>query len=119
MIQIKNTEVLKSMLVYPAHPKLIELLQWVSCRYSKVVFTGMYECRDYPSTHSTLPFVRAMDIRSSIYPDPKAVEADINEHWLYDPDRPWMQCALFHNSGRGWHFHLQVHDNTIQRKKEE
>jgi len=116
MIRVKNTAVLESMLIHPAHPKLIELLKWVSVRYSDVVFTEGFEERAYPSVHSTIPF-RGMDIRSYIYQDPAAVVEDINANWVYDPSRKHLKCSLFHNTGRGAHIHLQVHENTIWRKE--
>jgi hypothetical protein len=116
MIRIKNIDVLESMLVHPAHPKLIDLLKWFCVRYSDTVFTGMFEERDYSSVHSVVP-VRGMDIRSSVFPDPQAVADDINNHWIYDTDRPWLMCAMFHDVGRGPHFHLQVHDNTVCREE--
>jgi len=114
MIQIKNIDVLESMLIHPAHPKLIELLKWFSVRYSNTVFTGMFEERDYPSVHSTIP-VRGMDIRSRVFDDPQAVADDVNNNWIYDPDRPWLKCALYHDVGRGPHFHLQVSEKTDRR----
>jgi hypothetical protein len=115
MIRIKNTKVLESMLIHPAHPKLIDLLVWFCVRYSSTVFTGMFEERDYPSVHSVVP-VRGMDVRSSVFSDPQMVEADVNDNWVYDPDRPWFNCALFHDVGRGPHFHLQVSDKTVRRE---
>jgi len=114
MIRIKNTEVLESMLMHPAHPNLIKLLQWFCVRYSQTVFTGMFEERDYPSVHSVVP-VRGMDARSRIYEDPQGVADDVNENWRYDPDRPWLMCAKYHDTGRGKHIHLQVHKNTTRR----
>lgn len=114
MIRIKNTTVLESMLIHPAHPILIRLLKWFCVRYSDTVFTGGYEKRSYPSVHSTIPF-RGMDIRSKNFADPQAVADDINLNWIYDPDRPWLKCAIYHNTGRGPHIHLQVHANTIRR----
>lgn len=116
MLQIKNTVVLESMLVHPAHPRLIDLLEWVCVRYSNVVFTGLFEERDYPSVHSTIP-VRGADIRSWIYDDPQSVADDINAHWEYDPERPETLSAIFHDTGRGAHIHLQAHDRTRRRTK--
>ena len=138
-IKIKNVKVLESMLIHPYHPTLIKLLQWFCVRYSESVFTGGYDDRDYPSVHSTIP-VRGEDMRSWIYLTPKDssgpenVQDDVNGHWVYDPDRPQKQCAVYHAvckhcnhnnmpphhakceaCGRellGWHLHLQVHDKT-------
>lgn len=118
MIQIKDTTVLESLILHPAHPRLIEVLLWICDRYPVVVLTGMFEERDYPSVHSTIP-VRACDIRSWVYKHPEKVEADINAHWEYDPERPEMKVAIFHDTGRGPHIHIQAHDRTRRRTKGE
>jgi hypothetical protein len=115
MTKIKNISVLESMLVHPAHPKLIKLLTWFCVRYSETVFTGMYEDRSYPSVHSQIP-CRGMDVRSRVFRDPQTVVDDINRNWIYDPDRPQKMCAIYHDTGRGPHIHLQVHDNTVRRE---
>jgi hypothetical protein len=115
MIRIKDHTVLEGMLSHPAHPALIELLKWFVVRYSETVFTCGYEVREKPGVHSTIPF-RGMDVRSTVFEDPKAVETDVNEHWMYDPDRPQKQCCILHNTGRGMHLHLQACDATVERK---
>jgi hypothetical protein len=115
MISIKNTTVLKGLLIHQSHPELIRLLAWVAVRCPKddIVITCGWEPRNYSSTHNTVP-LRAIDIRSSTFVDPTAVEEDVNRHWVYDLERPEMKCAIFHDTGRGPHLHLQVHDNTKQ-----
>lgn len=114
MIQVKNTKVLESMLIHPAHPNLIKLLGWFSVRFLETVLTGGFEERDYSSVHSTVPF-RGMDVRSRVFDDPQAVADDVNQSWIYDPDRPWLKCAIYHDTGRGPHIHLQAHSNTARR----
>jgi len=116
-LKIKNHTVLQGLLTHPAHPKLIELLCWFCVRYSETVFTCGWEARDYASVHSCSPF-RGMDVRSWIYKNPQAVVDDTNDHWLYDTDRPWKRCAIWHNTGRGRHIHLQVHPHTVYVKRE-
>ena len=116
MIEVKDHSVLTSMLIYPAHPKLAKIMEWLVKEFSHVVITCAYEDRDYPSVHSVVPF-RGIDIRSHIYEDPQAVAEKLNEHWIYDPERPWKKCALYHDTGRGPHIHLQVHDRTIMKKE--
>ena len=117
-IQIKNTEVLESMLLHPTHPRLIDVERWICDRFPVVVFTGHFEERDYPSVHSTIP-VRGTDIRSWIYTEPQKVADEINVAWVYDPGRPEMNVAIYHDMGRGKHIHLQVHDRTRLRRKGE
>lgn len=115
MIRVKNTTVLESLLVHPAHPKLIRLVVWFAIRYSDTVLTGGYEERSYPSVHSVVPF-RGMDVRSRVFPDPELVVTDVNLYWIYDPERPWLECAVYHDTGRGPHIHLQVCDRTTGRR---
>ena len=115
MIRIKNTSVLESILVHPAHPKLVDLVKWVCVRYSEAILTGGYEERSYPSVHSMVPY-RGMDMRSTVFRDPQAVADDINRHWEYDPARPDKKCAIYHDVGRGAHLHLQVHNNTKRKE---
>ena len=117
MIKIKDLKVLDSLLIHPYHSKMRELLKWFCVRYSETVFTGGYEERNYPSVHSVIP-VRGMDVRSWVFSDPQAVVNDINSVWIYDPKRPGLKCAVYHNTGRGAHIHLQVHNNTIYEKQE-
>jgi len=111
MIQVKNLKVLESLMMHPAHPKLIELIQWCCIRHSQTVITGGYEWRGYSSVHSTIPF-RGLDIRSRVFNDPQGVVDDINRHWTYDPKRSSKKCAIYHDMGRGPHIHLQVHQRT-------
>lgn len=111
MIRIKNTTVLESLIIHPFHSRMIELIKWFCVRYSEVVITGGFEERSYPSVHSVVK-VRGLDVRSRIYEDPEAVVEDVNRHWIYDPERPEKVCAMYHDTGRGKHIHLQVHDNT-------
>ena len=117
MIEVKDTAVLESLILHPAHPRLIDLLKWVCERFPVVVVTQGYEERDYPSVHSTVP-VRGIDIRSWIYNDPQKIVDEINATWEYDPERPGeYECAKYHDTGRGPHIHLQAHDRTRRRPK--
>lgn len=40
---------------------------------------------------------------------------EINERWIYDPDRPNLRVASAAVHGTGPHVHWQVHGNTIRR----
>ena len=117
-LDYKNHKVLISMLTKAWHPKLTELLIWNTIRYSKNTITSSY--RDHKihlkdsGIHMTNP-LRAFDKRSKDYPDPEAIAADINAHFIYDPARPHYQVCVYHDTGQGYHFHLQVHDRTVYR----
>lgn len=116
-IEIKNTAVLTTLLNHKAHPKLDEIINWVAEHYGLVI-TEFYRKPRHPGdVHSTNP-VRAIDLRYWCYPDHVAEEIRdaINTRWQYDPARPGKQCAIIHNVGLGMHFHIQIHDNTCNRK---
>ena len=67
----------------------------------------------FPETDPlTINFV---DLRSWIYTEPEALAKDINNKWAYDPKRPMMDVCVFHDSGEGEHFHIQVHPNTKRK----
>jgi len=42
---------------------------------------------------------------------------DVNNTWVYDPERPEKEVLIYHDVGRGPHLHLQVHPNTTLRKE--
>jgi len=112
IIRVKDWETLTSIRV-PWHFKLEELFMWICERKDDVLITCGYEDRSYPSVHSVLP-LRGLDIRSRIYMDPGKLCSQINAAWSYDPVRPLKPCALYHNTGRGNHIHLQVCTETTK-----
>ena len=66
--------------------------------------------------HTQTP-LRALDLRSRIYTDPQKYADDINDYWVYDPKRPHLNVCFYHNTGRGFHYHIQVHPSTTRRNK--
>jgi len=114
-MRAKNYKVLRALMEVPYHPKLIALVLWFCHRNNDPVITSAYrKGRVHPKDsgiHMTIP-CRAVDMRSRNLKHPEAVRDDINQHWAYDPTRPNLKCCVYHNTGRGWHFHLQVHDRT-------
>ena len=115
MISIKDTSVLTSVLI-GFHPALIDILVWLTEVYNRTVITCGYRPDD-SGVHGTNP-CRGLDIRSWVFTNPIKVTQHINEMFQYDPERPEMNCAVFHDSGSGNHIHLQVHDNTVRCKNE-
>ena len=111
-IRIKNASVFLELIEKPMHPKLKTVLTWLMSKRDVYITCG-HEKREYASVHSTDP-LRGIDIRSWIYEDPQKVADEINEAWVYDPDRPEKTVALYHNSGRGKHIHLQACNSTIK-----
>jgi len=115
-IVIKNSRVLESILLYPFHPKLIPILDYIRQTYPQndlIITEGWRTPRHPGDVHSTIP-VRAVDLRSWHYENPGEVAYKVNLEFIYDPDRPWLSCCVYHNVA-GWHFHIQVHPNTRRR----
>ena len=78
----------------------------------KLSITSLYRIGDN-GVHGQLP-LRGIDVSMKDVDIGKIVEKKINEKWAYDPDRPNMKCAIFHDVGQGIHLHLQSHPNTIR-----
>ena len=113
MIEVKNTDVLKSLMQHPFDPKLIEVIEWFFTKFRKGVITEGFRESQHPGDLHGLSPVRAVDLRSWCYDEPVKMEYTINNYWLYDFERPHMKVALFHNRLYGAeHFHIQVHPNT-------
>ena len=114
-IGYKNHKVLKGMFEVAWHPFLIEVLLWMAVRYSKITLTSAH--RNYmvhskdSGIHMTDP-LRAFDIDSDDFDNAKAIENDINAHFIYDPQRPKIKVAIYHDVGLGMHIHIQVHDRS-------
>ena len=104
--------------VYLAHTtmrhdkKLSRIEFWVINNFGMLVTCAFRQKQHANDLHGVTP-VRAKDIRSWCYDDPRAVAKAINDRWEYDPLRPDKVVALYHNSGQGEHIHLQVHPRTI------
>lgn len=116
VIQIKTAAVLKGLMSKQYEPTLIEIIVWVAISFG-LVLTESYRKKTHGGDlHGTTP-VRANDLRTWCYPDGQAQEIAqaINDRWLYDPNRPHMKVAIIHDSGRGIHFHIQTHPNTVRR----
>lgn len=118
MIGIKDRSVLKSILIVPFHPILLDVMWWIDESWpDTLILTCGYRQGDLGSVHATVP-CRGIDIRSWVYKDPYRVMRTINKYWEYDYTRPKKQVCLLHNTGSGWHMHIQVCDNTRKRKNE-
>lgn len=115
-----NHKILRGMFKKPWHDQLTEVLIWLTIRYSSITLTSTFRSKKIHSQdsgiHSTNP-LRAFDIRSRDFLFPQRIAKDINDYWIYDPNRDWLNVCVYHNTGHGWHFHLQVHDNTEVKKE--
>jgi len=113
MIEIKSKAVMVQLLKAVYDEKLIEILDWLYDLHPEFVFTCGFRAGD-PGTHGTDP-CRAVDLRSWVFNSPETIRAEINNTWLYDPDRLNKKVCKYHDTGSGDHFHIQVHYNTRRR----
>ena len=114
----KDGSVLRNAFKVAWHERLLDVFDWINVRYSKITLTSTYRDKlihvSDSGIHMTSP-LRAFDLRSKDFSNPWTVRDDINQGWMYDPKRPWLNVCVYHNTGLGWHFHCQVHDNTKRR----
>jgi len=108
---IKDYKVLKALMQHTYHPTLTALALWCSVRHSKFMITSAY--RDDKGLHG---LCRALDLRTRWFnkKDIDKLVDDINDYWEYDPKRPDMKCAGYHNKN---HIHMKVHKRTEYHKE--
>ena len=112
-IGFKNTAVLRNFAERNYSPILLNIIDWIANTYG-ILITETYRPKKHRNDlHGTLP-VRAIDLRSWDYLEGWDAEicAEINNIWSYDDSRKNMKVCIWHNSGFGIHFHIQVHPNT-------
>lgn len=95
------------------HFHLRAVLRWVASKFGMCfVITSLYRMDDN-GVHGQLP-CRGADLRCYDKDIANEICSKVNAHWKYDPSRPNVQVALAHNTGKGFHIHLQVHPNTVE-----
>jgi len=107
MILVKNYDVLG------LDSNLIKILNMLDDGFGPGIVTSAYRHGD-DGVHGTWP-VRGCDRRVRLPSVALYMVQYVDNLWLYDPDRPSLKCALYHDAGHGPHLHLQVHPNTIIR----
>lgn len=120
-LKCKDEQVLRGCFKKPWHPILIDVYVWLYGRYKeKLLITCSYRTPEHPNDlHGIDVTLRALDFRSRNFEDPEQVAKEINMNWTYDPNRPEKKVAIFHETfdkngvSRGFHFHIQVCQNTI------
>ena len=113
MIQVKDIDVLRALLHVSYDPMLMDIIAWIEDKFLKAILTDGYRPDD-KGVHGTIP-CRGIDLRDT-YGDPKYVETEVNRRWIYDPARLHKNCAVYHDTGKGWHLHIQTHPNTRKRE---
>ena len=107
-------KLVKSYEVLNLEPKLIEILDDVDHIAGAGTITSAYRPGDN-GVHGQVP-VRGADRRCRNAAVGNAIKQFVNGTWEYDPERPDMECCLFHKvDDYGWHLHFQVHKNTKRR----
>ncbi len=97
------------------HPTMRKLAAWLQdVTGLTFTITSIYRTTG-TGVHTTLP-VRGLDLSCRLESLGKLIAAEVNSNWAYDPDRPEMECCIFHDVGQGPHLHLQVHPSTTRRQ---
>ncbi|MCP3940930.1 MAG: hypothetical protein GY710_05545 [Desulfobacteraceae bacterium] len=114
-IEVKNTKVLHGLMSNLFDPMLVDIIVWVGVKFGIMITESFREKTHVNDLHGEEP-VRAVDLRSWCYPEDLAykIRDEINEKWIYDPARPGKKVAIVHDVGKGIHFHVQTHPNTIE-----
>lgn len=95
-IHIKNPSILKEVVVVPWHPNLIEVVSWVSYYFKgQVVITSAFRKDDF-GIHGAIP-LRACDLRSRYFDNPKEASNIINNNWDYG--KVGFNVCLYHRVG--------------------
>ena len=94
------------------NPLLRQIIKDVEGVFGDQTVTSLYRIDD-PGVHGTLP-LRGIDLRCHNDTMGWQIADFINDRWIYDPERPTLQVCIYHNTGRGWHLHFQVHQHTIR-----
>lgn len=79
----------------------------------EVTVTSLFRIGD-KGVHGTLP-LRGTDIRVRNRTVGEALQEMINNSWVYDRERPYLNCAVLHGDDSDLHLHIQVHQNTVLR----
>ena len=87
------------------------VLRWINSRFGFcLVITSIYRIDD-DGVHGQLP-CRGTDLRCLHDGIGQLIADEINAHWQYDPQRPEMKVAIYHDVGFGKHLHIQTHPRT-------
>lgn len=96
------------------HPTLAEIVLELDAIAGPGLITSAYRPGD-SGVHGQMP-VRGIDRRCRNAAIGNAMKEWINRKWEYDPERPHLECCIFHKCEQyGWHLHIQAHENTRRR----
>jgi hypothetical protein len=120
LIQIKNQDVLLDLLSKPYDSNLSIIISEIAEKHGLIIDESYRDQLNPNDLHGLDP-VRAVDLSSTCYEIGQnyRIMDEINERWIYDPERPAMRVAMIHDAGQGIHFHIQVHPRTRERSYNE
>ena len=115
-VVIKNPDVLRSLMEYRFEPIRVSIVIYIANKHGIIITEGYRVKKHRNDLHGTIP-VRAIDIRSWVYPDTKVyrIMTAVNNKWEYDFKRPNKKTMIVHDVGRGIHAHIQCSPNTRLR----
>ena len=116
-IIIKDTNVLSGLFERRFDPLLVQIVLSIAKDYGLRMSESYREKRHMNDLHGFQP-VRAIDLSHWVYAPEIAnrISNEINNAWIYDPQRPEKLVSFIHKVGSGpLHFHIQVHQNTRRR----
>lgn len=105
--------IIKDIIVLNPHPMMVKLFSDLVEILPEPVVTSAYRPGDQ-GVHGQTP-LRGLDIRCHNDGVGELICSLLNSQYIYDPKRPEMKVAKYHDVGYGKHVHLQVHPNTIRR----
>lgn len=117
-VGIKNSQILRALMERNYHPLLITINCEVADKFGIFITEAWREPLHKSDIHNTKPG-RADDLRVRIYGTLERahqIKDWINKRWEYDFKRPELNVVIIHDTGRGIHFHIQVHYNTRLRQ---
>ena len=114
-IRVKDPMVLSTLMLKSFDRRLVAVICWWIDNFGRITITEGWRKKKHPNDlHGEDP-VRAIDARSWEFKNAEQMAKKCNEVWAYDPARPQMEVCVYHDTGQGIHFHIQVHPNTKRR----
>ena len=117
-IEFANQKIFNRAHIHGWSSQLTSVVLWLPTIMDTIVVTSAWRPVKIhggdSGIHTRTP-LRALDLRSRIYSNPQKIADEINDYWIYDPARTHYKVCFYHTTGRGFHYHLQVHPSTTIR----
>lgn len=114
IVGIKSIGIFIRLMKHSYHQQLCEIAAYILERLCQEEILPVITSAYRPADKGVHGAYRGLDFRSHGIPQELIDEIcyEVNERWMYDPNRPEKKCLIYHDVGRGPHFHLQTHPNT-------